>query len=54
MYENIISIADMITLALSLAACVACYYWGVKDGVVSLANILVERGMLKPSDLEEL
>lgn len=55
MYESVISIsvADMIQLALSLAACYACYHWGRREGIIDLATVLVENGRITEQDLEK-
>lgn len=51
MYDAIFSVADVIQLTLSLAACYACYIWGRRDGIVQLAEILVEAGKITEKDL---
>lgn len=54
MDSAVITVADLIQIALLIGACYACYIKGKVNGVVDLANMLLERGKISLKDLEEL
>ena len=53
MNDALLSVGDVIQIALMLAACYACYWKGRHEGMVDIVLELVDRGLLDAEDLEE-
>ena len=47
MYDHFLSLADLIQLALMLAACYACYRRGINVGTVATLEKLESLGVIK-------
>lgn len=45
---------DITQIILQLAACFACYTWGKTTGVSLVVNVLLEKKIIKESDLDKL
>ena len=50
----LISVMDIIQIALLLAACFACYVNGKIKGISSVINDLLDHGKITLKDLEEM
>lgn len=48
-----IDLLDAIQIVLLLAACYACYWKGVHNGIVSFHDHLVEQGLIKDMTEED-
>jgi hypothetical protein len=45
---------DLTQIFLQLAACYACYLWGKQTGIGDTIEVLLDRKILKESDLDKL
>lgn len=45
---------NLVEIALQLAACYACYLWGKTSGISLTVNLLLEKQIIKESDLDKL
>lgn len=41
-------------ILLQLAACFACYIWGKTSGISGVVNLMLEKKIIKESDLDKL
>ena len=53
MNDAILSVGDLIQIALMLVACYACYWRGKYEGIEETVIELIDRGLLDAEDLEE-
>jgi len=45
---------DIISIILQLGACFACFVWGKVSGIANLVNTLLEKKIIKESDLDKI
>lgn len=45
---------DITEIVLQLAACYACFTWGKTSGISLTVNLLLEKKIIKESDLDKL
>lgn len=53
MNDAILSVGDLIQIALMLVACYACYWKGRYDGIDETLTELIDRGLIDVEELEE-
>ena len=53
MNDAILSVGDLIQIALMLVACYACYWKGRYEGIEETVTELIDRGLLDVEELEE-
>ena len=53
MNDAILSVGDLIQIALMLVACYACYWKGRYDGIDETLTELIDRGLIDVQELEE-
>ena len=53
MNDAILSVGDLIQIALMLGACYACYWKGRYDGIDETLTELIDRGLIDVEELEE-
>ena len=53
MNDAILSVGDLIQIALMLVACYACYWKGRYDGIDETLTELIDRGLIAVEELEE-
>ena len=54
MNDALLSVGDVIQIALMLAACYACYIRGELKGIEETVTELIDRGLLDEKELEEM
>jgi hypothetical protein len=53
MNDAILSVGDLIQIALMLVACYACYWKGRYDGIDETLTELVDKGLIDLEEIEE-
>jgi len=53
MNDAILSLGDLIQIALMLVACYACYWKGRYDGIDETLTELVDKGLIDLEEIEE-
>ena len=53
MNDAILSVGDLIQIALMLVACYACYWKGRYDGIDETLTELVDQGLIDLEEIEE-
>ena len=53
MNDAILSVGDLIQIALMLVACYACYWKGRYDGIDETLTELIDRGLIDVEELDE-
>ena len=53
MNDAILSVGDLIQIALMLVACYACYWKGRYDGIDETLTELVDKGLIDLKEIEE-
>jgi hypothetical protein len=53
MNDVVLTVGDLIQIALMLVACYACYWKGRNEGIEDIVLELIDRGLLDAEELEE-
>jgi hypothetical protein len=53
MNDVVLTVGDLLQIALMLVACYACYRQGRSEGMVDIVLDLIDRGLLDAEELEE-